>query len=437
MKNTRRQLLVCALFFLTCACVYASAAPAYVLYETVAHAGYYQPDHDEDAASASDSIHEVGDSLTVYFRQGISTFEPAFRHNGKRCEEFIARIERLREKDASLISKVQMYSSASPEGTVQLNEKLAMDRANSVLRYLHDVLDFADSIVFVQPIAEDWETLAVLAEADPAVPSKEKAMEIILDGSNPTRKEDLRALDGGRAWDYLYKNYFPQLRSFRVYVYVRPADSHLHLQTRVGGIDQPFALLTRPAAPKPADPEWTRQITLKTNMLGWALIGENIAVEVDLCQHLSLAVPFYYSGGLDYFKETLKFRGIVLQPEVRWYPWLSKEKKNDGFFVGAHFGLGWYNYALDGDWRIQDHNGDTPSYGGGLSLGYALQFKKNPRWGMEFGIGGGVYKSTYDIFFNEHNGPFYDQAIEKLWYGVDNASVSFTYKFDVKKGGQR
>ena len=57
---------------------------------------------------------------------------------------------------------------------------------------------------------------------------------------------------------------------------------------------------------------------------------------------------------------------------------------------------------------------------------------------MEFGVGGGVYKSTYDIFFNEANGPYYDQAIETLWYGVDNASISFTYKFDLKrKGGKK
>ena len=57
---------------------------------------------------------------------------------------------------------------------------------------------------------------------------------------------------------------------------------------------------------------------------------------------------------------------------------------------------------------------------------------------MEFGVGGGVYKSTYDMFFNEANGPYYDQAIEKIWYGIDNASISFTYKFDLKqKGGKK
>ena len=433
MKNTKRNLLACAVLFFTCACVCTYAAHV----DSAFGAGSEGIGAATDAESAR---HEMGDSLTVFFRQGISDFDPDFRQNGKRCEEFISRIEDLKESDVRVVAKVEMFSSASPEGTVALNERLAKGRAKSVLAYLHEVLDFDDSIVFVQSITEDWETLAELAATDPDVPSKEMAMSIITDSANLNRKADLKALDGGRAWDYLYAKYFPQLRSFRVYVYVRPTDSHLHMETRITGIDQPFAILPRPVEPEPVqeDPEWTRQITLKTNLLGWGLAMENIAVEVDLCPHLALAVPFYYSGGLDYFKETLKFRGIVLQPEVRWYPWLSKEQKNDGFFVGAHFGLGWYNYALDGDWRIQDHDGDTPSYGGGLAIGYAVQFKKNPRWGMEFGVGGGVYKSTYDIFFNEANGPYYDQAIETLWYGVDNASISFTYKFDLKrKGGKK
>ena len=56
---------------------------------------------------------------------------------------------------------------------------------------------------------------------------------------------------------------------------------------------------------------------------------------------------------------------------------------------------------------------------------------------MEFAVGGGVYKSKYDLFFNEGNGPIHKEAIEKVWFGVDNAAISFTYKFDVKKGGKK
>jgi hypothetical protein len=103
--------------------------------------------------------------------------------------------------------------------------------------------------------------------------------------------------------------------------------------------------------------------------------------------------------------------------------------------VGAHLGLGWYNYALDGNFRIQDQDGDCPSWGGGLAVGYTFQFKSNPRWGMEFALGAGVYDSKYDLFYNEVNGPYYKRGLHKTWFGIDNAAVSFTYKFDMKKKG--
>ena len=177
--------------------------------------------------------------------------------------------------------------------------------------------------------------------------------------------------------------------------------------------------------------------TLKINAIGLGMAIPNVAVEFDIIPHLSIALPFYYSGGYDYFKETVKFRCAVFQPELRYYPWL-KDKTNAGFYIGLHFGMGHYNFALDGDYRYQDHQGKEPAMGGGLGLGYKLRFKKNPHWGMDFAIGGGVYKTKYDLFYNENNGPYYDKGIDKLWYGVDNAAISFFYEFDMnKKGGKK
>ena len=393
------------------------------------------------AHAHAQEVESLGDSLTVFFRQGVATFDPDYKQNGRRCQEFVERLGALQASEHSRIARIQIYSSASPEGSVELNEKLAVNRAKSVTEYLHDALSFNDSLVFVQPINEDWATLATFIADDNSVPAKDAAMAIITDSSNPDRKADLMKLNGGRTWKYLYRKYFPLLRTFRVSVYVTPLHDKLEvtLKTEMAQLPHTFELppLKYSLPTYDPQPQWKRQITLKTNTLGWALLGENIAAEFDIIPHLSVAVPFYYSGGLDYFTETIKFRGIVLQPEVRWYPWLSEELTNDGFFVGAHFGLGWYNFALNGDYRIQDKDGNTPSYGGGLGVGYTMQFKKNPRWGMEFALGGGVYKSTYDMFFNESNGPIYSEDNEKIWFGIDNAAVSFTYKFDVKQKGGR
>jgi hypothetical protein len=179
------------------------------------------------------------------------------------------------------------------------------------------------------------------------------------------------------------------------------------------------------------------KFSLKTNFLGWGLGITNLAAEIDLTRHLSLAIPVYYSGGYDYFSPYMKFRCLILQPELRYYPWV-RDDINTGFFIGAHAGAGFYNYALNGDYRIQDARGQRPAYGGGLSLGYKVDFRKNPSWGMEFVVGGGVYDAEYDLFYNEINGPYYKRGIHKLWYGVDNAAISLCYRFGMKtKGGTR
>lgn len=146
-------------------------------------------------------------------------------------------------------------------------------------------------------------------------------------------------------------------------------------------------------------------------------------------------MPVYYSAW-DYFKTTIKFRTFSVQPEFRY--WLSEN--NDGCFAGAHFGLAYYNFAFDGDYRYQDHNRETPSIGGGLSIGYRLPISRNNRWWVEFSLGAGIYSRHYDKFHNTPNTKdgLMIESIKKTYWGIDQAAVSFSYSFDLKKkGGKR
>ena len=177
---------------------------------------------------------------------------------------------------------------------------------------------------------------------------------------------------------------------------------------------------------------WTRQLHFKTNLLYDMAAISNIGIEFDIAKHWSFSLPVNYSAW-DYFSPTLKFRTLSVQPEFRY--WFNMH--NEGWFIGVHFGYGYYNFALDGDWRIQDHNRETPSIGGGLSAGYRTHLSKNKRWKMEFAVGGGAYESHYDKFYNEPNGRLQGDY-HKLYIGVDHVSVSIAYAFNfTKKGGKR
>ena len=184
----------------------------------------------------------------------------------------------------------------------------------------------------------------------------------------------------------------------------------------------------------PEAEEWTHHLHLKTNALGWGLATANVAVEVDLAKHWSFTFPVYYSTW-NYFKSSIKFRTFAIQPEFRY--WLSMH--NDGLFAGAHLGLMYYNFAINGDYRYQDHNRRSPAIGGGVSVGYRLPISRNNRWRMEFSLGAGVYSLHYDKF---HNTPrtkdgLLVESVKKTYWGIDQAAVSFSYAFDLKRKGGR
>lgn len=163
-------------------------------------------------------------------------------------------------------------------------------------------------------------------------------------------------------------------------------------------------------------------LRVKTNAIGWAMLNGNAAVEYTFNQHWAVSFALYY-GALDYFKSTVKFRTHTFMPEVRYYTDLDK-----GFFAGAHLGVGYWNFALGGSTRFQDHRGKSPAYGGGVTAGYITRLGKSQRWNMELALGAGVYHLRYDKFYNQRNGAKFEQK-HKTGVIVDNVAVSFSYSF--------
>ena len=390
-------------------------------------------------------IGQPGDSLMVYFRQGSAVFEPGYMDNEARFNQFIEHIKNLQSNDMFSIYRVEYIGHASPEGSGILNESLARRRAANFTRHLHKKLEFADSVVFVSSVSEDWEGLDRLITDDPDLPNREQVLPIVRDESLGVYRERELKEKYPQAWKYMLNKHFPALRNFKVFIYIglsNPVElpvleeiyedfaEEIIIPVEFGELDTTLSV-------EPMAVPWMQEMAVKTNGLGWGLGHQNVALEIDLAPHWSISVPFYYSGGFDYFKSTLKFRGIVLQPEVRYFPRLKKNR-NDGWYIGAHAGLGWYNFALGGEYRIQDYKGNRPAWGGGIGAGYTMQFATNPRWGLEFALGAGVYDVMYDIFYNEHNGPYAERGVHDTFFGIDNASVAVTYKFHVKrKEGKR
>lgn len=404
---------------------------------------------------------ETRSEFSLDFRVNSTSVDSLYGDNTANMRDLRDFLRNVSSDSTIHITKVLFRGAASPEGSSALNRRLAGGRLSVLESIVRSEIELSDSIIFRDDSYIPWKSLMSLVK-DSDMSHKEDII-AILDMKpeyveyRPGAKIDnrvleLQKLDNGKVWQQMNEMFFSRLRNacavFVSYVKVVPPVQPLMTATDT------VAVVPLPVDVKVTDKvvvtdslakngvaetipavqeEWQWHMYVKSNAIGWAMGVANVAAEVDIADHWSFSLPVYWSS-LNYFKQKLKFRTFTLQPEVRY--WLSDS--SNGWFAGAHFGLGWYNIATCGEYRIQDHGGDSPAIGGGVSIGYRLPLNANRRWRMEFSLGAGAYSVHYDKFRNELNGLLVDTE-KKTWFGIDQASVSVVYMFgtEKKKGGTR
>ena len=393
---------------------------------------------------------ETRTEISVDFRVNSTVIDFAYSDNIDRIQEIIDFLRAIRHDSTVNIVEVSFCGAASPEGSAQQNRRLARSRLEALEKIIRREVDIPDSLITRNDNYIPWDYLKSQIEGSDLV-SKDKVIAILEEEARlvdynyshthiDNRIVKLKALDGGVVWQQMNSLFFEQMRNASV-VFVThkkelPPVEESETETVTVAVAETAPDTAATATPiAPEVEEWVHKLQLKTNAIGLGMGIANVAVEIDMARHWSFALPVYYSAW-DYFKQTVKFRTFAVQPEFRY--WLSDE--NDGFFAGAHFGLAYYNLAIDGDYRYQDHNRETPAIGGGVSIGYRLPISKNNRWRVEFSVGAGAYAGHYDKF---HNTPDTKDGLliesnKNTYWGIDQAAVSFSYSFDLKKkGGKR
>lgn len=380
--------------------------------------------------------------ICVDFRVARGVIERDFNNNAERLDEIVNLLTEIKTSKDIRIIQVEFCGSVSPEGSSSFNQWLSHTRMKALETFIRNRVDISDSLVVYNDKYIAWGQLKELVKSskDLDEETRSRILQIILLRPDPTavdhlgrptdsRINALKKLDDGKIWQDMHRLFFAQMRSACALIVTYEKAERLLTQIchiPVMNVQPSEFLPVTPVEMLPSFEEWTPGLYVKSNGIGWMMLISNVAVEVDICRHWSFTLPVYYSA-LNYFTRTLKFRTFAIQPELRY--WFGD---NEGWFVGAHLGLAYYNYAVQGDWRIQDHNRETPAIGGGFSGGYRMPLGKNGRWTLEFVLGGGVYPLHYDKFHNERNGLLYESKKKTFW-GVDNAAVTIAYKFDLKK----
>jgi hypothetical protein len=383
--------------------------------------------------------------IKVDFALSSAKIEPRFGDNARNLAMLKQMCADLRSSDRE-VEAIYLLGSASPEGDFGLNVGLSRMRLAALERLIRDEISLPDSIFIRNESYIPWdELLQMLDNSD--IDAKQQVRDIVNEPENlvpysngkliDNRILKLQQLNGGKTWRQLSAQFFSKMRSACAVVVMykeKPAP-----QPQPAPQPEPEPQPAIEPEPQPVVEATVEDVCgkswyLKTNAAAWALIIQNIAVERDLGTHFSVALPIYYSG-LNYFKHTVKFRTLAFQPEVRY--WLRPHCDN-GLFLALHAGLAWYNLAVDGSVRFQDHAGHTPAYGGGINIGYRCNLSRSGRWRLEFDAGAGIYPINYDKFVNDYNGDYLEHSVKKTYIGLDRLSISVVYTLNLnKKGAQR
>ena len=373
--------------------------------------------------------------IEIHFKLNKVDLDLGYMGNEESLRKFAAFIDSV---GVAHIDSVIIVSQSSPEGYYQRNMKLSEGRANSMREYMLKNFPALSERLYVSADGESWGRLREYVIGDTVLKKgeSEKFLSIIdADVNLETKKWRMQQQP---TYSYLYKKYYHLIRNSKFQVlYFTNLDTVKAEPVVPAPVDtvvpQPVAPVdTVVAVVQPMVEEWQPRLHVKTNLVGLGMAMANVAVEVDLARHWSFALPVYYSAW-NYFSETVKFRTFAIQPEIRY--WFNKN--NRGFFAGAHFGWGYYNFAFDGEYRYQDRSEKTPAIGGGLSLGYRLPISRNKRWNLEFAVGGGIYDVHYDKFRNTPvtTDGLLVESIKEAYIGLDNAAITFSYAFNLKKKG--
>lgn len=408
--------------------------------------------------------------VCLEFRVSRMRIDTAYASNDVRLRQILTMIRQAQADTTRILRRVTFCGAASPEGNCTINQRLSQGRMEAIARYVRSRIDLPDSIVTYDDAYIPWEWLSAEVRATAStIPCADDVLRIIGDSTliipcqgearPDPRVDELKRLCDGQAWRTIFHRYFRSMRKGCVLIVTAPRPKPLPVpEPMVIEVLPPAdTIAVLPPAPEPEpepapEPEpdlWTPKLYVKTNLLAYPLLIPNVAVEWDFAPHWSVALPIYYSA-FNYFKHTIKFRTFAVQPEVRY--WLkagggqhgsdgqtgdsgqhaSGESHNgDGWFVGLHAGVAWYNLAVNSSTRIQDHKGGNPALGGGLSVGYRLPLGEK-HWKLEFSAGAGIYRVHYDKWANEHEGVKTGE-VRKTYVGPDQLSVSLIYTFQLKQ----
>ncbi|NDV82846.1 DUF3575 domain-containing protein [Bacteroides sp. 51] len=351
-------------------------------------------------AHAPDTL--ITRTARIYYRVNRTEIDKNYMGNAhtlNAIDQLFANIT-LKEEDFIAIT-----GGASPEGGFYNNQRLSVDRALSLRKYIiQKYPQIKEHQVVILPDGEDWDGLIGKIEKDKNVPARDQLLDILRSNLNrENQKTKIKALNGGKTYAYMLTHVLPYLRgSATGTIYSRKQEQIIRIDTVVVFRSDTVYLEKEVVRIDTICPDVMRKkpkkpfiMAVKSNLLYDAALLPNLAVEIPFGRKYKWSVAiegnwsWWNTNADDYYYHRIQIAGAELR---RWLGY-RKGRPLNGWYVGAYAYGGTYDIRLFTNKNSDYGQLSNWSYSGGLTAGYAMRISK--RFNLEFGLNAGYLGGKY------------------------------------------
>ena len=372
----------------------------------------------------------ISDSLKIHFQQSKSLFNEFVSGNSVFYGDLADLLEMAKRKDIEIVS-VKLYGAASPEGGIDYNKGLSKRRADRIASYISEI---GSGRIFPEVVAvgRDWSGLYALAVDDCELPSREATLNLLHRLAMPNDKESedrmfaqLKVLDGGKPYRYMYSRLFPELRKAGVEVVAvyriddLVSDGRVSLETSFVEPNGISISAKEDVMQEVRKKPW--YVGVKTNMLYDALLVPNGGLEIYIGKNWSIDAYWMYAWWKsDRVHNYWRTYGGDVELR-RWLGSAARSKPLTGHHIGAYAQIVTYDFELGG----RGYLADRWCYAAGVSYGYSLPVAK--RLNIDFSMGLGYMGGDYKEYLPQDGHYVWQSTKRRHWLGPTKAEISLVW----------
>ena len=348
---------------------------------------------------------------------------------------------------------IDIYSGASPEGTVEHNRWLGQERGESIRQLIEQRLSGRVGYIVIHNEAARWQGLFEAVEASNET-WRDEVLSIIRqpasinENGRDRREWKLRRMQDGKVWERLVADYLPPLRSgASAIVSWRPEnvtagrdtivviDTVYVVQPVVTRLDaDDTELIEAVAEAKPVEryPVWL----VRSNLLFLATGTPNVQLEWSLGHkdRWSLNMEGMWSWWT--FARNA-YANEIIYGSVELRHWLGRRYRHHTL-EGWHIGLGIGGGYGDVEWKSRGYQAEV--YSGFVNIGWQGRFGKRKQWAIDMGIGLGYayvpwrrYRGSriepegHEEQYDDHL--MWQETNRTHWIGTPHINISIGYVF--------